>query len=125
MIKTQAIGTVGKDAEFQIINGKQYIKFSIAVESYKNKEGKDITEWLDCLKLDENGKLKPYIKKGMPIYVEGKIRANAYLKDGNAMANITLWVNHFNFIHYPKNKEEKPNVEAIDKKDDDFQDLPF
>ena len=124
MKKTEVIGNIGKAAELQTIGGKQYAKFSVAAESYKNRGGKDITEWIDCLKLDEQGKLTPYLKKGIPIHLEGKERINAYLKDGAAMANSTLWVNTLNFINYPKTDTQATTADrAVNTISDD--DLPL
>lgn len=122
MNKTTVHGTLGRDAELQPINGKNYAKFSILSDKYKDKDGKEVAEWLDCLKLDENGKLTPYLKKGVPIYAEGKLRANAYLKDGTPTANLTLWINHFDFINYPKVKDDKP---VQDQAENQGEDLPF
>lgn len=117
MIKTTIVGNIGKDAISQKIGGKTYAKFSIAADKYKSGE-QEVTEWVECLKLDEDNRLTPHLTKGKPLFLEGKIKANAYLKDGEAKTNMTLWVSNLGFISTPK--AEVSNSQVSEDIEDDF-----
>ena len=104
-------GAIGKDAVTQTINGKNYAKFSLAVD-----EGKDKTAWYNCLKHDENGKLSPHITKGKGLILSGFLKVSAFInKDKEAQVNSTLWVNELEFFGGKKQSQQIV--------DDD--DLPF
>ena len=106
-------GIVGKDAETQVINGKNYAKFSLAVT-----EGKDKTTWYECLKLDANDKITQHLVKGTKLIASGTLRPSAWVnKEGVANINLTLWVDSFEFLG-----GKKPNSQSDDLPigDDDF-----
>lgn len=117
MIKLQVIGNIGKDATSQQISGNNYAKFSLAVRIDKDK-----TEWIDCLKLDKESKLAPYLTKGKTIFVEGRPSASAYKnKEEKIVSSLTIWVNEIEFIASPKAPEA--TLPTISSKNPD--DLPF
>lgn len=81
--KVFLIGHAGKDPEiFQMQSGDKNAKFSLATsETYKNNQGERVTntEWHNIVcwkKLAEI--IEQYVKKGMMIYVEGKIKTRSY-----------------------------------------------
>jgi single-strand DNA-binding protein len=107
MIKIELIGKIGKDAIIQTIKGKDYAKFSLAITL-----DKEHTEWVDCLKIDKEHNLTPYLTVGKTIYVEGKPYANAYTnKEGKAIPSLTVWINELEFISSPKDSTQKPYPE--------------
>jgi len=87
--KVMLIGRLGKDPE--VVNfdsGTKKVSFPLATgESYTNRNGEKVenTEWHNIVmwrRLAEIG--EQYLKKGDPIYIEGKIRTRNYDdKDGN------------------------------------------
>ena len=87
--KVMLIGNVGKDPEVRYLdNGVVVAKFPLATsETYTNKNGERITntEWHNVVlwrKLAEVA--EKYVKKGHPLYIEGKIRSRSYDdKEGN------------------------------------------
>ena len=86
--KVILIGNLGKDADIIVFDGIKKATFSLATtESYKNKEGQKIehTEWHNIVcwnKEAENA--EKVLKKGMQVYIEGKIRSRQWDdKDGN------------------------------------------
>lgn len=118
MIKTQVIGNIGKDATSQVINEKNYAKFSLAVTIDKDK-----TEWVDCLKIDKEGKITPHLTKGKTIFVEGKPSANAYTnKAGKVVGSLTIWVNELEFVASPKAHTEAQTEGNTSEGEDD---LPY
>lgn len=85
--KVILVGHLGKDPEIKYLSDNNPVaKFSLATtESYKDKNGewKDITEWHNIVAwryLAE--KSERSLKKGMLVYVEGKIKSRKYEKDG-------------------------------------------
>lgn len=87
--KVILIGNLGKEPEitaFDAINIKA--SFSLATnEYYKNKEGQKIehTEWHNIICWRKNAEFsRDYIKKGMTVYIEGKIQSRFWEdKEGN------------------------------------------
>jgi single-strand DNA-binding protein len=81
--KVTLIGNLGKDPEVRNLEGGATVaKFSLATnESYKDRSGEwqTITEWHDVVvwrQLAERAERD--FKKGMLVYVEGKIRKRKY-----------------------------------------------
>ena len=81
--KVMLIGRTGKDPEINYVKEDLPLaRFSLATnESYKTKEGdwRDITEWHNILAWRHNAKLcENNIKKGMLIFVEGKLQTRQW-----------------------------------------------
>lgn len=86
--KVILIGNVGKDPEVKHLDkGVSVAKFSLATsETYKkdnqkvtNTEWHNIVAWRGLAEVAEK-----YVKKGTPLYIEGKIRTRSWDdKDGN------------------------------------------
>tara|TARA_B100001146_G_scaffold100058_1_gene88653 strand:- start:130 stop:621 length:492 start_codon:yes stop_codon:yes gene_type:complete len=93
------IGHAGQDAEVRYTpNGDSVASFSLAVSNkYTNREGQQIddTEWFRInawgSRADFVGK---YIKKGMNIYAEGRLKSNLY-QDNAGETKVSLDVNAF------------------------------
>ena len=87
--KVILLGNVGRDPEVRYLdNGVVVTKFPLATsETYTNKSGDKVTntEWHNVVlwrKLAEVA--EKWVKKGTPLYIEGKIRSRSYEdKDGN------------------------------------------
>lgn len=87
--KVILIGNLGRDPEVRRLeNGAVVAKFTIATnESYKDKNGdwQDQTEWHNVVvwrNLAERAEAQ--LKKGMPVYVEGKLTHRSWKdQDGN------------------------------------------
>ena len=86
--KVLLIGNVGKDPEVRHLeNGSMVARFSLATtEKFKDKNGEfqEQTEWHNVVcwrSLAE--RVEKYVKKGTPLYIEGRIRTRSYDgKDG-------------------------------------------
>ncbi len=87
--KVILVGNVGKDPEIKHIpNGTAVAQFSLATsETYKDKNGAKTTqtEWHNIVLWRGLAEVaEKYVKKGDPLYIEGKIRSRSYEdKDGN------------------------------------------
>lgn len=85
--KATIIGRLGKDPEVRHLEaGSTVASFSVAVsEKFKNKAGEVVenTEWLNIVAWNKRAEVvEKYVKKGMLVYVEGKIKTRNYDKDG-------------------------------------------
>ena len=70
----QVIGSLGKDAIVNDVNGKKVINFSVAhSEKWKDAQGekKEKTTWVDCAYWTDKTTIAEYLKKGTLVYVEG------------------------------------------------------
>lgn len=81
--KVILVGNIGKDPEVRHLeNGASVANFSLATsESYKDKTGKrvDQTEWHNIVLWRGLADFaKQYLKKGMTIYIEGKLRTRSW-----------------------------------------------
>jgi single-strand DNA-binding protein len=87
--KVILVGNAGKDPEVRYLeNNVAVAKFSLATsETYKNKNGEKVTntEWHNIVLWRGLAEVaEKYVKKGMQLYIEGKIRSRSWDdKDGN------------------------------------------
>jgi single-strand DNA-binding protein len=136
--KVQLIGRLGKDPEVQKFDGdNMVVRFPLATnESYKDKNGQlvESTDWHNIVAWRKLGQIaEQYIKKGMSIYVEGKIRSRSY-DDKDGVKRYVTEIVADNFIMLDK-KEENDRIKssqgvsssAAPKNlvEEDGSDLPF
>ncbi len=125
MIKVIATGNIGKDAELKQIGGNNYACFSIAIT--EKVKGESRTTWVDVVKYDKEGKLTPYLKKGVRVQVIGKPTTSGYTnKNGDIVSPLTIWV--MNELEFQGGmKKEEGNGGGLDNipQDDDSDNLPF
>ncbi len=103
--KVFLIGRLGKDPVIKHFdNGGAIAEFSLATnESYKDKDGnwKDITDWHN-IKVNNKfaaERAEKNLKKGMQIWIEGKIRTREYDdKDGNKRRTTEIIVDNFRML---------------------------
>ena len=81
--RVQLFGNVGNDVEFiKHPNGVKIAKFSLAVnETYKNDKGVKVenTDWFNLTCFGPVADIaNNYVKKGMQIAIEGKLKVNSY-----------------------------------------------
>lgn len=85
--KVILVGNVGKDPEVKYLdNGTAFARFTLATnETYKDKEGnkQTKTEWHNIVLWRGLAEVaEKYVKKGNPLYIEGKITNRSYEQDG-------------------------------------------
>jgi len=83
-------GNITRDPELKSLpTGTKVVNFSIASNSkYKNKNGEMVeqTEFGNIVMFDKKAEaVAKYLKKGDPIYVEGKLQTRSWEKDGVKM----------------------------------------
>ncbi len=94
--KVILLGNLGSDPEIRHFDtGSVVAHLSIATtETYKDRSGQrvDNTEWHDVELWDNTAKVaEQYLKKGDPVYIEGKIRTDKWQDaDGNQRRKIKI-----------------------------------
>lgn len=106
----EAIGNLTRDAELKEINGKNYIVFSLAINS-RNKEGEP--EYIGCMKNAENGAgVLPYLTKGSKVYVSGDIKARLTTYKNENIAELNLFVYNLELLSTKKIESNVEDEEA-------------
>lgn len=118
--KVILIGNIGRDPELRVLEGNiSRVNFTLATnETYKDKNGNriDHTEWHNIVlwrSLAESA--HRLLKKGMQIYLEGKIQTRQWIdKEGNKRTSYDIVGETFSILgkrdNSPKN-ENKTTVE--------------
>lgn len=102
--KVILIGNLGADPEVKHLEGDKVVaNISLATtESYKDKSGNrvDNTEWHDLELWDGQAKIaEQYLKKGMQLYVEGKIKTDTWQDEqGNNRKKVRIRVLSFTML---------------------------
>lgn len=117
--KIQLIGRLGNDAELKTIeSGQTYAKFSLATsEKYKDKNGesKEKTEWHNVIFWGKPAEtVAKYCKKGMLIYVEGKIATRTWQTEAGENRYMTeVLGQNFSFLESAKaNATDQPTTQS-------------
>ena len=121
------IGRTTKDIVLSATSsGKNFVKFTIAVNRPKREDGTRETDFIPCAAWGVKAELlSKYVKKGDQIAVNGEIRTGSYEKDGKK--NYTVEVNVTN-VEFLTKREEKPEA-AVEETDyfgfNESDDIPF
>jgi single-strand DNA-binding protein len=122
--KVTLIGNLGADPESRRLDtGAMVTRFSLATnENYKDKDGnwQKLTEWHNIvLWRDLAERAENMLKKGMQVYVEGKISYRKYTdKDGNERYVTDIVANTFRLLErlntgpdsrFPQEDERAPS----------------
>ena len=137
--KVILVGNVGKDPDVRYLdNGVVKCTFSLATsESYKNKAGEKVTntEWHNIVIWRELAKAaEAYVKKGVQLYIEGKISTRSYQdKDGVQRRITEITADTFQLLgrkqegQQAAEHDEKPKTESSPTEEpmQEADDLPF
>ena len=133
--KVILIGHLGKDPLVRYLDSERVVaSFTLATsETFTNKKGerKVETEWHNIEMWDSMAKIaEKYLKKGMLVYVEGKIKSETWRdKDGTERMGKKIRVNSMNMLGSkpPTEGEEEPQHPIAPPSDssDVGDDLPF
>lgn len=101
--RVMLMGNLGRDPEVRYQpSGDAVASFSIATnETVKDgAEKKVVTEWHDCVIFGKRAEvLAEYVKKGDPLYVEGKLRSRKWKdKSGNERTAKEVVIADFQFL---------------------------
>ena len=129
--KVILVGNLGKDPEIRHLEGGASVaNFSLATsESYKDKSGQRVeqTEWHNIVVWRGLADVADkYLKKGMTIYLEGKLRSRSWDdKEGKKNYTTEIVGDTFTILSKKENNTSQNKTEdnSIDSKPSD--DLPF
>ena len=130
------IGNVGADPDVKYLEGGVAVaRFSLATsEVYNNKNGERVTqtEWHNIVLWRNLAQIaEKYVKKGMMLYVEGRLRTRSW-DDQNGVKRYTteIYGDNFQMLSRKQDNGEKPQDTSMPQApdlggSDDSDDLPF
>ena len=109
--KVMLVGNVGEDPRINKTNQEQVVAhFSLAThEEYTDKEGKEIkkTEWHKIVVWNKRAEIvSKYVKKGDPLYVEGKLQTSSW-EDKEGIKRYTTEIVCDNFLFLSSRNNQK------------------
>ena len=134
--KVILIGNVGADPDVKYLEGGVAVaRFSLATsEVYNNKNGERVTqtEWHNIVLWRNLAQIaEKYVKKGMMLYVEGRLRTRSW-DDQNGVKRYTteIYGDNFQMLSRKQDNGEKPQDTSMTQAPDlgggdDSDDLPF
>lgn len=102
--RVTVIGNCGRDAELRYMpNGNAVTNVSVACsEKWKDKESGEQREHTEWIRLSFFGKLAEvageYLKKGSPVYIEGKMRTREWEKNGEKRYSTEVHVDNMQLL---------------------------
>ncbi|HIP35280.1 MAG TPA: single-stranded DNA-binding protein [Crocinitomix sp.] len=138
--KVILIGNLGKDPEIRYLdNGTAVARFPIATsETYTDKttgEKREITDWHNIVVWRGLATItEKYLKKGMKVYIEGKLKTRQWQDNQTNQTRYTTEVVADNMTMlsraenqekpYPPSTENQP-IKPVDEIKNEDDDLPF
>ncbi len=100
--KVELYGNLTRDPEVKALpSGQQVANFSVATNrTFKNKEGQkqEQVEYHNVVAFGRTAEvIGQYLKKGRPIYVEGRLQTRTWEKDGTKQYRTEILVETFQF----------------------------
>ena len=134
--KVILIGNVGADPDVKYLEGGVAVaRFSLATsEVYNNKNGERVTqtEWHNIVLWRNLAQIaEKYVRKGMMLYIEGRIRTRSW-DDQNGVKRYTteIYGDNFQMLSRKQDNGDKPQDTPMPQAPDlsggdDSDDLPF
>ncbi len=129
--KVILVGNLGKDPEVRHLEGGTAVaSFSIATtEVYKDKTGarQEQTEWHNIVVWRGLAEIaEKYLKKGMTIYIEGKLRTRSWDdKEGHKRYSTEVVGDTFTILSKKENQSTGNNEQSDNSGPKTADDLPF
>lgn len=100
--KVQLYGNLTRDPELKALpSGQNVVNFGVATNrTYKDKNGakQEQTEFHNVVAFGRTAEvIAQYMKKGRPIFVEGRIQTRSWEKDGQKQYRTEIIVENFQF----------------------------
>lgn len=116
--KMTIIGNLGADPEVRYLDGGAVVAtFNVATtEKYTNRNGEKVeqTEWFRVELWNEQAKVaEKYLKKGNPVYVEGRLRTEIWTdKEGKERTSLRVRANTMQLLGTPGDRQDDGYYEA-------------
>lgn len=106
MIRAEAIGVLGRDAEMRATaGGTQVLNFSVAAKGSRRDAD---TVWLSCALFGARAeKLQQYLTKGKKVFVRGEFRARQWAKGEKSGVDIDVTVDEVELLGDRAEREER------------------
>ncbi len=135
--KVHLLGNVGRDPELRYAtSGKAICNVSIATTSRYKKDGQQVeeTQWHRVTFYDRLAEIAgEYVKKGQPIYVEGRLKYGKFTnKDGHEQNTVDIMATELQLLggreEKPSQAPQRPSHDAararqLPKQDSGFDDM--
>ena len=123
-------GRLTKDPELKTTqSGKKYLRFCLAVDGIKDKDGNKTADFVDCIAWNKSGEIiAQYARKGSKLGISGRLHTTTYDKDGEKRKSVDVVVNEFELLDSkPKDQAEQPQEQPQEIPDQTEipQELPF
>lgn len=101
--KVLLLGNLTRDVEIKHFpSGGQVGRFAIAVnERYKDRDGnfQERANFIDCEAFGRTAEvMAQYLRKGRPVFIEGKLRLDQWERDGEKRSKLKVVVDNFQFV---------------------------
>ena len=112
--KVMLIGNIGRDPELQSFEGgRKRASFTLATsERYRDRNGVDqtVTEWHNIVVWGPQADtVEKYLKKGMPVFIEGKIKTREYTNKEGVQKRVTeIVADNFSMLSSRRPEEQHP-----------------
>lgn len=126
--KIMLIGRLGRDPECKITqSGKSVCSFTLATDTGYGDNKK--TDWHNITVFDKAAdNCAKFLRKGSPVYVEGRICYDAYEKDGIKRTSVKIIANDVRFLG-ARNDVQEPQTQHTGYQppmsDDTFEGYPL
>lgn len=130
MNQVNLMGRLTNDPEFLVgKTGNQFATFTIAVSREFVRDGETDVDFFKCVCFGKTAEtINKFFVKGSMIQVTGRLRNNAYEKDGVKKQNTDIVVEKFHFTGEKKKTNFINNIKTdniVYEIDENEQDLPF
>lgn len=129
--KVILVGSLGKDPETRYMpNGDAVTNFSMATsENWKDKDGEkqSKTEWHNIVGYRKLAEIMgEYLKKGSPVYIEGKLQTRKWEKDGVTRYTTEIIADTMQMLGTKQNSSNSAKSQDMQSSKDanDFDDIP-
>lgn len=114
MNNVSLIGNITRDIELRkTTQNTSFVKFSLAVNGGKSKDGKDITDFIPCQAWKGTADLlEKYTKKGSKIGVNGKFKSNTYEYKGEKRYEYYCLVESIDLLSSAKENNQETNTQV-------------
>lgn len=126
--RVMLMGRLGADPEIRYLpSGDPVANFNLAVSEKWKAEGemKERTDWFRCEVFGKmvDSVVKPYLKKGGGLFIEGRLRVEEWEKDGEKRRGTKVIVNNIRLLGSKQAAATSaPKPGGIDQMEDD---IPF
>ena len=130
-------GRLTKDPELKTTqSGKKYLRFCLAVDGIKDKDGNKTADFVDCIAWNKSGEIiAQYARKGSKLGISGRLHTTTTEANGEKRKYTEIVVNEFDLLD-PKPKDQTAQAEQAEEApaeevttqeivDETPQELPF